>query len=52
MHTTRRAFEHDRRRDQRLLLAGYRVARFTWRQVTAESADTIATMRALVAGQR
>jgi hypothetical protein len=34
VHTTRRAFEEDRRRDQRLMLAGYRVVRFTWRQVT------------------
>jgi hypothetical protein len=27
---TRRAFERDRRRDQRLLMAGFRVARFSW----------------------
>ena len=27
-HTTRLAFEHDRIRDQRLMLAGYRVVRF------------------------
>ncbi len=50
VHTTRRAFEHDRRRDQRLMLAGYRVVRFTWRQVTHEPAATIATMRGLLAG--
>lgn len=35
-HTTRRAFEHDRRRDQQLALLGYRVVRFTWRQVTGD----------------
>jgi very-short-patch-repair endonuclease len=33
-HGSRRAFEHDRERDQRLTLAGYRVVRFTWRQIT------------------
>ena len=35
-HLTRAAFERDRRRDQSLLLAGYRVVRFTWPQVTDE----------------
>jgi hypothetical protein len=35
-HTSRRAFEHDRLRDQRLTLAGYTVVRFTWRQLVAE----------------
>jgi very-short-patch-repair endonuclease len=32
-HGHRRAFESDRARDARLLAAGYRVLRFTWRQV-------------------
>jgi very-short-patch-repair endonuclease len=50
-HGTRRAFEADRRRDQRLMLAGYRVVRFTWRQVTEDPASTIATMRALLRGR-
>ena len=36
VHTTRKAFEHDRERDQRLTLAGFTVVRFTWRQVTRE----------------
>ncbi|MDX6682299.1 MAG: hypothetical protein QOG94_2338 [Solirubrobacteraceae bacterium] len=49
VHTTRRAFEHDRRRDQRLMLAGYRVVRFTWRQVSGEPATVAATMRELLA---
>ena len=49
VHTTRSAFEHDRRRDQRLLLAGYRVIRFTWRQVTTEPGAVEAAMRALFA---
>ncbi len=35
-HRTRRAFESDRRRDQRLLLAGWRVIRITWRQIKEE----------------
>jgi very-short-patch-repair endonuclease len=30
------AFEHDRRRDRRLALLGWRVVRFTWRQVTRQ----------------
>ncbi|MEA2221266.1 MAG: hypothetical protein QOJ35_3892 [Solirubrobacteraceae bacterium] len=48
-HSTRRAFEHDRRRDQRLMLAGWQVVRFTWRQVVHEPATVTATMRALLA---
>lgn len=32
-HQTRQAFETDRRRDQRLMLAGWRVVRLTWRQL-------------------
>jgi Transcriptional regulator, AbiEi antitoxin/Protein of unknown function (DUF559) len=36
VHTTRRAFEHDRLRDQRLTLAGFTVVRFTWRQIARE----------------
>ena len=32
-HSTRRAFERDRRRDLLLLRAHYRTARVTWRQV-------------------
>lgn len=35
-HGTRRAFESDRRRDQRLTRAGWRVVRVTWRQLTQE----------------
>jgi hypothetical protein len=33
-HGTRHAFEADRRRDQRLIAAGWRVIRTTWRQLT------------------
>ena len=35
-HGTRAAFERDRRRDAQLLVAGYRVIRITWRQLTRE----------------
>lgn len=35
-HRTRWAFESDRRRDQRLTLAGWRVLRITWRQLRDE----------------
>ncbi len=48
VHTTRRAFEHDRRRDQQLMLAGYRVVRFTWRQVVHEPATVLSAMRGLL----
>ena len=43
-HGTRSAFEADRERDRALLLAGYRVTRITWRQVTG---DETALARAL-----
>lgn len=48
VHTTRRAFESDRRRDQRLATLGYRVIRFTWRQVTFAPREVAATLRALL----
>jgi hypothetical protein len=37
-HGTRAAFQRDRRRDQVLTAAGYRVARVTWRQMEDEPA--------------
>ena len=42
-HRTRRAFESDRRKDQRLTLAGWRVLRITWRQL-ADEPQRIATL--------
>jgi hypothetical protein len=48
VHTTRRAFEHDRRRDQRLVLLGYRMVRFTRRQVLHEPYHVAATVKALL----
>ncbi len=48
VHTTRRAFESDRRRDQRLMLLGWRVVRFTWRQVMFAPAEVANTLRGLL----
>ena len=49
VHSTRKAFEHDRLRDQRLTLAGYTVVRFTWRQLTRDPAGVAETLAALLA---
>jgi very-short-patch-repair endonuclease len=38
-HGHRHAFEHDRFRQNLLVLAGWRVLRFTWRQICSEPAD-------------
>jgi very-short-patch-repair endonuclease len=46
-HGTRRAFERDRERDATLMLAGHRVVRITWRQVTRSPAKLVARLRAL-----
>lgn len=51
-HGTRRGFEHDRRRDQRLMLAGWRVVRLTWRQVLEEPAGVAAIVRGLLLAER
>jgi predicted transcriptional regulator of viral defense system len=48
VHTTRRAFDADRRRDQRLMLLGFRVVRFTWRQVSFDARYVAATLRGLL----
>jgi very-short-patch-repair endonuclease len=47
-HRTRRAFEADRRRDQRLTLAGWRVIRITWRQLVEEPERVIALLTQLL----
>lgn len=47
-HGTPTAFEHDRRRDAELQLAGYRVVRFTWRQIAGEPDAVARTLRALL----
>jgi hypothetical protein len=48
-HGTQAAFERDRRRDQQLTVAGWRVVRFTWRQVLETPAEVAATLRSLLA---
>jgi hypothetical protein len=48
VHAIKRAFETDRLRDQRLMLAGYRVVRFPWRQVLMEPASVRATLAGLL----
>jgi len=47
-HDTHHRFEHDRRRDQLLAIAGWRVIRFTWRQVFHEPQQVAATLRTLL----
>jgi very-short-patch-repair endonuclease len=48
-HSTRSSFEQDRRRDQRLITAGWRVVRVTWRQLT-ERPEAVAVMLATALG--
>jgi very-short-patch-repair endonuclease len=45
-HGRRASFETDRRRDQRLVAAGYRVIRITWRQLEHEPLAVIARLAA------
>lgn len=47
-HGTRQAFEHNRRRDQRLTMAGWRVVRITWRQVMSRPDQVRRLVQALV----
>jgi very-short-patch-repair endonuclease len=46
-HRTRHAFERDRERDATLTAAGWRVVRFTYRQVTSRPDSVIQTLRRL-----
>jgi very-short-patch-repair endonuclease len=48
-HLTATAFEHDRARDAELTVAGYRVVRFTWRQLRDRPHTMAHTLRALLA---
>lgn len=47
-HGTRSQFERDRRRDQLLMLAGYRVVRFTWRQLAGDPRGVASTLHSLL----
>jgi Protein of unknown function (DUF559) len=48
-HSMPTVFESDRDRDQQLMLAGYRVARFTYNQLTRQRRRSAARLRALLA---
>ena len=50
-HLTRAAFERDRAKDAKLTVAGYRVVRFTYRQVLHDPRSVAATLAALLARQ-
>ena len=50
-HGQRRSFESDRRRDQILLAAGYRVMRITWRQLRDEPLAVIARLAMALAAR-
>lgn len=43
-HSSRRAFERDRRRDAKLQSAGFRVLRVTWRQIADEPSALVALL--------
>jgi very-short-patch-repair endonuclease len=47
-HSSRRAFERDRARDAALQAAGYRVVRFTWRQIVHDSLAVVAQLARLL----
>jgi very-short-patch-repair endonuclease/predicted transcriptional regulator of viral defense system len=49
VHSTRAAFEADRRRDAELQARGYRVLRVTWRQLTEEPEAVLANLSAALA---
>ena len=47
-HRGRASFESDRARDAKLAVQGYRVLRFTYRQVTGERAQVAQTIRRML----
>jgi hypothetical protein len=47
-HSRDRAFDQDRRRDQEAVMSGWRVLRFTWRQVTREPLEVAAAVRTVL----
>ncbi len=44
-HETPTAFQSDRRRDQQLVAAGYRVQRVTWNQIQSELDGVVSRIR-------
>ena len=51
-HKSRAEFEADRKRDAKLMLAGYRVLRVTQRRIEFESKDLVRELRQLLSGAR
>ncbi len=51
-HAMPTTFANDRRRDQKLTLAGYTVIRLTWDQVTTDARATAAMISALLSQRR
>jgi Protein of unknown function (DUF559) len=51
-HRTRRRFESDRERDQRLQIAGWQPMRFTWRQLEQDADGCARTVRAVLVKRR
>lgn len=49
-HSDREVFEHDRRRQNALVLAGWVVLRFTWRQIVREPAFVVEQVRSALDG--
>lgn len=49
VHGHRQAFENDRASDQRLVAAGYRIMRITWRQLTERPLRVAANLAAALA---
>lgn len=49
-HGSRAAFERDRRRDAALMSAGFRVVRFSWRQITRTSPAVLVAVAQILAG--
>ena len=50
-HSTRAAYEHDRARDRRLVAAGWRVMRLTWRQLHDQPEEVTRDLRASLAAR-
>lgn len=48
-HQSRSAMESDRRRDNALVMAGWRVVRITWRQILDDPVGVVALLRSLLA---
>lgn len=50
-HSSKRAFEEDRRRQNEIVLAGYRPLRFTWDAITKRADDVVRQLRGALGDQ-